>query len=672
MVAISLKSLILSASVASLAAVATTAQIIPASPVPTPPSSPSPPPTHTPPPQPLDACGILGASKGSGITYEKVAACYKSVPFNGAVAASTLESILTIFNEFYTFRDSALAPTLAKPFAAAPVDILKVLETIGRTRYTSDHQYHTDLEMALVSLKDAHASYSAKCYGNYYFAQPLSLYAPVVNGKQTIQVFSDYRNRGYEGCTVQAIDSQDALTHINSWTDHYMDFAKDAGVRLNQALASLKYDAASGGFEPLNGDFSLRSMLPDKAHIDYELLCPNSTASIPIRDTWLVFPSSQIEFNSVQTFVKNVCEVPSAPPSPTSPQKRQLFQPEHHHLIPKVKKNPFRQASDAVVEDAKPLPADPVKSAVRVGVIGQATTFYQIQARPDVGVIHVHTHNMDDDGSELNLILQNLLTFHQNGVTRVILDFQGNFGGLVTFASTLVQMFFPNTGATDKTLPSNLRVTESIQKLTTALFEQGGGLYDATSFYDFVDKHLYTNNDLFMNPTAATRYGRAANYTEMTSLGPLVLDTHTFAGLNTLPWTNKAANIRLLTDGRCGSSCAMSSFFLTQYNKVISYVVGGITGEPMSVASFPGGAVSSLSNVHALYIENQLPSPFKPLPYNGVVRFTALEVFAPGGSVPLDYDPAYFVANHRLDYTPQNAKSREIMWDQVAASAWPV
>lgn len=482
-------------------------------------------------------------------------------------------------------------------------------------------------------------------------------------------MYSDYKRRNSSGCTVQTIDGEDALTHINAWANANMDFSKDAGVQLNQALATLKFDPTSNTFEIVNGDFSLRSMLPENAHIDYGLVCPNSTTVVPIRDAWIIFPETQIEFSSVQTFVQNVCEAPPTN-SGGSPQKRQLFHPKEHPLIPQVKKNPFKQVS-LVVDGAAGLhPPDPIRSAVMFGTPGQGAVVYRLNQRPDVGIVHVWTHDVDDIIAELSNLIDNLVALSRNGIRNIIIDFQGNFGGLVSFASTLVQLFFPNKGSLDTTLPSSLRVTESIQQLSTALWNSSSGLYDATNFYDYTDRHLYTNNDLFMNATTSIRNGRSANYTETTTLWPAVLPA--LPELASLPWTNNASNIRLLTDGRCGSACSMSTFFLTKFNKVISYAVGGTPGQPLSSSSFPGGAVTSLNKMHDVYDTANVTSPFKPLPYKGDVRYTALEVFAPGSSVPLEYDTQYYSSDYRLDYSPQNARRREVLWGQVAASAWPL
>ncbi|KAG0361106.1 hypothetical protein BGX24_005430 [Mortierella sp. AD032] len=610
MIVLSLKTLLFTTSVVSLATVPTAALPVSASlesePLPTSLLIPLPSLVN-------DACGILGTTAVSRLTYEEVAACYRSVPFNKRSAATTLESVITIMNEFYVFRDSALTPDLAEPFSVDPVDILKSLETIGRREYESDHQFHHDLSMALVSLKDAHASYSAYCFKVYYFSQPLALYAPVVNGKQVIQVHTDHLNQGYAGCTVQTIDGEDALAHIIKWADTSMEFSKDAGVRLNHALTTLKYSKRSKGFKP--------SRLPDRGYIDYGLLRPGSTNDTTLRGMWSVSREFPIKFNSLQTFVQNICEVPQPP---GSLQEQKSFQPQEYPLIPQVKESPKLQVKSIVDDDDDDeddidpvtLPVGPMKTATLVGPSSQTSVIFQLNERLDVGILHVRTHSIKgDELKELDSIVANLVALNEKGVRNIIIDFQGNFGGDISFASALAQLFFPNKNDFDKSLASNLRVTDSIQDLTTALFNTTmGKIYDAATFYNFDTKRSYTNNGLFINTTTSVRNGRTAQYTEMTTLkSTFFLANRT---LIALPWTHNATNIRILTDGRCGSSCLLSTFFLTKSNKVLSYAVGGITGKPLSTSSFTGGAVTTLSAVHDLYSMAKVASPFKPLPYN--------------------------------------------------------
>lgn len=118
-------------------------------------------PTH-PPPHNVDACGVLGGLNGTDLTYQHVVDCYNAIPFDSNQASTTLATMLTLFEDFYAFTDSALSPTAIRPFSDDPVDIVGDLEKIGRTKYTSDYKFHTDILKAVTSLRDAHTSYFSK------------------------------------------------------------------------------------------------------------------------------------------------------------------------------------------------------------------------------------------------------------------------------------------------------------------------------------------------------------------------------------------------------------------------------------------------------------------------------------------------------------------------------
>jgi hypothetical protein len=173
-----------------------------------------------------DACGRLGSKSVRNIKYKDVADCYKAIPINRNITATTISAVHDLFRDYYVFTDSALTPQVSAPFASEPVDILKELTTIGGRKYTSDYQFHTDVRHAVDTLRDGHASYdgmscrpflfpfldpsfapcfptvvicthnffhfahsfmlfiAVNCYTNYGFEQNLTLYAPVMDGVQ--------------------------------------------------------------------------------------------------------------------------------------------------------------------------------------------------------------------------------------------------------------------------------------------------------------------------------------------------------------------------------------------------------------------------------------------------------------------------------------------------------
>ncbi|KAF9119659.1 hypothetical protein BGW39_000135 [Mortierella sp. 14UC] len=658
----SLKALILSASVAALVTLSSTTTAAP---------------THPAPVSHLDPCGLLGAKNGAGITYDDVAACYRAIPFNRANAATTIKTVLTLFNDFYIFRDAALTPNLPAPFTSPPSNIVGRLQTIGRTTYTSDHKFHEDIRLAIASLNDAHAAYAVDCYTKYIFVQPLTLYAPVVNGRQDVRIFADKDGRGHEQCVVSTINGVDALTYLKNFADIEINSSHDLGVRLNDALGRQRYDVDSRRFEDFPGGFSIRADLPATASIAYTLQCGNSRP-ITIEDEWQVLPQLDAEFHDVASYIENVCLPPptiSEPAANSAPAKRNdaiigrfrhmREDPPHVKWYIEMQK---RAAALSAPGDQPPSPprqqfpgADLISSA-------NGTAFYHLKAQPDVGVLVFHTFDADPD-YEVPHIVESLKQLHARKVTKLLIDFQGNSGGYVSLAEDTVQIFFPSTEELSTSMASDLRVTPSIQALAAASFNKTGSLFDGSNYVNFDNgTQAYVDNSLFAQPVTYTRGGRRAQYTARTTR--LTQLAAIDSALSTFAWTNNAANIRILTDGRCGSSCAITSYHLTSVHNVEAYAIGGDNTDELSMYSFAGGTVSRYSAIQEMYTEANVPSPLETLAYASTITLPILEIYAHGSAIPLEYDAALYPAKNRLAYTARNVHNREAMWTQVASAAW--
>lgn len=113
---------------------------------------------------PHDYCSVLGSLVEPFINWHDVQRCYQSVPFNAADADATLSTLYTYYRDYYIFIDSAMLENQAKPFTNPPVDILKGLDEISQKRYKSDFEFHTDVELLINRLNDAHANYMRKCF----------------------------------------------------------------------------------------------------------------------------------------------------------------------------------------------------------------------------------------------------------------------------------------------------------------------------------------------------------------------------------------------------------------------------------------------------------------------------------------------------------------------------
>ncbi|KAG0071700.1 hypothetical protein BGZ89_009787 [Linnemannia elongata] len=87
-------------------------------------------------------------------------------------------------------------------------------------------------------------------------------------------------------------------------------------------------------------------------------------------------------------------------------------------------------------------------------------------------------HTFGALNAEVNAILESHVAFNNCCVTKILVDSQGNGGGLISLSSNLVQMLFQS-----KQLP----------------------------------RDAYENNDLFNNPASITHNGRTALYSENTA-----------------------------------------------------------------------------------------------------------------------------------------------------------
>ncbi|KAF9196441.1 hypothetical protein BGZ49_002828, partial [Haplosporangium sp. Z 27] len=174
----------------------------------------------------VDPCATFGAqvsNPNATITLQAVNDCYKAQKFDHNVAKKTIQSLENLYGNFYAFKDSARVKT-GVPFETPRVDVLRGLKEIGAKKWKSDYEFQTAILLFLTTLNDAHVSYQVNCYNSVGFVQPLFLYSPVVDGKQSIRVLRTVPGPGVptesiDDCEVTEIDGVPALKAIQEWAD---------------------------------------------------------------------------------------------------------------------------------------------------------------------------------------------------------------------------------------------------------------------------------------------------------------------------------------------------------------------------------------------------------------------------------------------------------------------
>ncbi|KAK3806840.1 MAG: hypothetical protein J3Q66DRAFT_117312 [Benniella sp.] len=629
--------------------------------------------THEP-PLAQDPCAVLAKLDEPNITYSHVKRCYENIPYNETEANIVLSTMHTLFRDYFIFLDMSTTPNLPKPFTSPPVDILRGLDRISKQEYHGDFRFHTDLDILVSSLNDAHANYIPFCYRHYLYVQPFELYAPVVNGKQTVRILQDKGTSDFEECEVLTIDGIDALEAIQNYIDVHSAVSKDRGVRLNKALSQLTYDTAEKAYSLNPGLFTSRTKLPERESVNYHILCPPSETHPLERDRyinadWQVYRLvSWNDFTDTESFLTQNCYHETDPKDTKDPK-----------LIESSSKRPMSESRrletlQAAIDPPRhntirPLPAVKKRQLLENPVAnliynGSSTAFYQLVKQPKVGVVVIPTHSVNLE-VETSVMEAGFDLLSKAGVENVILDLTANGGGYVNFAYDLVDWMFPSDIKTSVYL-SDLRASMSVKALAQLdlASEEYASYFNPSSFSDPATGKDYDVN-FFLQDRLVKRAHRRLDYT------PMVIMNHKLGAFGMdMPWQQEAQRIVVMTDGACGSACGMSLNRLKNNHGVKSYAIGGRAGEDLSLFSFPGASVYGLDALLEDFEALGVDPPLKQLRYKGVYRVPILEFFQEGETVPIEYNPKLFKADYHLDYTPITARHHEIFWEVIANNHW--
>ncbi|KAF9112515.1 hypothetical protein BGW39_004030, partial [Mortierella sp. 14UC] len=96
----------------------------------------------------------------------------------------------------------------------------------------------------------------------------------------------------------------DALVYIRDWANKAISISHDPNVRFNAALASQRYDPATGTIVDVPGEFALRRSLPETPFVDYHIKCLYQSPVL-LREEWVVSPRGQAKFEDAASFVEN-------------------------------------------------------------------------------------------------------------------------------------------------------------------------------------------------------------------------------------------------------------------------------------------------------------------------------------------------------------------------------
>ncbi|KAK4442130.1 hypothetical protein QBC34DRAFT_444409 [Podospora aff. communis PSN243] len=279
-------------------------------------------------------------------------------------------------------------------------------------------------------------------------------------------------------------------------------------------------------------------------------------------------------------------------------------------------------------------------------------------------------------------------TAKDSGRTKLILDMQGNGGGLITKLASVYFTLFPS----DDILPQQHQLRVHPQLPSLLRDKPSTSPKDETLPW-FLDMYEHVNGTAIVPPSSligpvTTPYGN-------TTL-PLLWNASYYdlpSGANfTIPWDTPPfapENITILTDGDCGSACFMFVSMLVSAHKIRTVAVGGrpINKPMQAIGGTRGGPLADFGSFPK-YNASDVPPGLDVVPNTpGPLRLSITDT--PGASwrqgvkfnfanvVPLgDKEDAvpmqfrYVAANCKIFYTWEMARDITALWRKVVDVAW--
>jgi hypothetical protein len=228
----------------------------------------------------------------------------------------------------------------------------------------------------------------------------------------------------------------------------------------------------------------------------------------------------------------------------------------------------------------------------------------------------------------------------------------------------LIRTFFNST----PDYPSDIKYSPFLERVVKTAYDKG-----ATKWVDYKSTK-YSGSEWFTKTNEYDRGKDKVKFSQSVSLDCAAWD-ESVTNANTYKNTKwKSSDVHILSDGRCGSTCAIVASRLRISHKVPAMGLGGIRGNRMQFASFPGGESDRLSGflmdleILGLTDDPDAPSPF---PERADMGWTFREVYKPADAKFAGKETdllEYSVSNAdcRIYFTDENADDIKKLWADAA------
>lgn len=576
------------------------------------------------------------------------------MPFQKAQAQTTVEAMRSLV-ELYSFVDLSAnsgPPYNLKVDLRALLD--DVQTKVITDQYSNDYAFQTDLMNMLNPLFDAHTLYRAPAGYRCFFTRPFTIEASTSNGEMQYTVREGLLGAKTSSIWSRVFDVDitpylnQVVTNINGMTptDHLMLVAqkfvanyKDHGVRFNAALRRRWSQVLLNTF-PLtdpNLDFvtsmqfanGMTVNMPNVAFCNgggisgtKDLLLRNelnlsaSDAMAELNKTFLE-QGIDVHREEEEMFQKEAVRALSAPIvythklqaiRPEEVDRKQMVKVRDYRPLHRILGREFHDTSGHFVP-TQYLPADFNASRLTLVASTAAKDAYFMKydkiGEAPTWILKLTTFRPANTNDTIAIIQKVIEDGQRHNGVNLIVDVAYNGGGWICLADLLLALLVEEWGNLDphnhhyylgKNTPPHLTVPYGIydyrQSQSALAMRSVDVLNDKyTSYGHYLNYGDESRaNASFYNPVARTRGGFTSNYTQQAYF-PAACVGYPRGSFKSIPYYFK--NILVVTDGTCGSACALLTSQLQSQGlaTIVSYG-GPIKREiPLSTASFAGGNV---------------------------------------------------------------------------------
>ncbi|KAI0267472.1 hypothetical protein BC834DRAFT_822437 [Gloeopeniophorella convolvens] len=516
-------------------------------------------------------------------------ACLRSFPFNETLRQNVLTTVSRVF-DFYTFEDYYL--NSPPPFQESTANIRSELARINTTTYASDYDFNLDLYNFVNQLNDGHTLWLPSCYVNWEALLPTPIVSISVNGVEGVYIAPDavefaalippgftsfYESINFDwqrlaGAQVLQIEGLDPYDYVDQVADTVTGTYLDHGVRVNSVFTSYRLSGSS--FSQKFGDLAGRLFNPI-ANLTFSLIpvgeTQAETVTVPFLD---VFMGSG--FSDQASYWANNCAATDGTNGVNLNLTPNLVQP-------RKKLRPSGAAR--LSPNAIGLPPNFQPSLPPVDDNAAVMTSYVL---PDgiTGVLFVGSFDDDDDDQFQSDVVTSINALKSAGATRLLIDLTNNPGGIIC-QGIFLHHYLAGSDFGYPGFQSAVRASPLAQKIVQKDIELGVSpdisFYTPSSWASLDDTTLADDFD-YIDPSVSLTINGVA-YSESQRLH----DACAFSAPVPASPPFDLANVAIVSNGNCASTCAMFSTVMNERHNTTIAVFGGRPGQNIEFKGWMAG-----------------------------------------------------------------------------------